>query len=320
MSSSEMRPARAPALRHFSREEIMAVEPRRLADALAAGLAMVSRGAAIAPIRGHIDMGAGAGTFLISGVLTELDLLTVKVINVRPGNADRGLERLQGSLTAFEASTGRPLATFDARSATEARTAACSAVSLRLLARADACVMAIFGTGPQAAAHLRAMTAERDFDEIRIVGRTDDSARRFALSHRAAKAVSAEAALSGAHVVVTATNSRTPLFAPALVDSGTHLAMVGSGSAAASEVEPELLARAAVIRVDHRPSCLQESGEIVAALRAGLVKEEAILELGEVVLGRAAGRTTRDEITVYKSVGNGTQDAALAALLLGIEP
>src|SRR6266567_7167377 len=100
---------------HFSREDIMAVEPTRVADALAAGLAMVSRGAAVAPVRGHIDLGDGAGTYLISGALTELDLLTVKVFNVRPANAARGLERLQGSLSVFESRTGRLLATMDAR-------------------------------------------------------------------------------------------------------------------------------------------------------------------------------------------------------------
>jgi ornithine cyclodeaminase/alanine dehydrogenase-like protein (mu-crystallin family) len=305
------------SLRHFSREEIMAVDPVRVADAMAVALGMVSRGAAVAPVRGHIDLGDGAGTFLISGVLTDVDLLSVKVINVRPGNVSRGLERLQGSLTIFESSTGRPLATLDARAATEARTSACSAVSLRFLARADARVLAIFGTGPQAAAHLRAMTAERDFDEIRIVGRDQDHAHRLAASH-GARAMTAADALRGAHVVVTATNSTQPLFAAAALEPGAHLAMVGSGSAAASEVEPQLLARAGAIRVDHRPSCLQEAGEIVGALRAGIIDEAAVRELGEVVLGRAPARTTPDEITVYKSVGNGTQDAALAAVLLGV--
>jgi ornithine cyclodeaminase/alanine dehydrogenase-like protein (mu-crystallin family) len=94
--------------------------------------------------------------------------------------------------------------------------------------------------------------------------------------------------------------------------------MVGSGNSAASEVEPQLLARAGAIRVDHRPSCLQEAGEIVGAVRAGLIDANAVRELGEVVIGRAPGRTSSEEITVYKSVGNGTQDAALAAVLLGM--
>ena len=296
----------------------MAIDPVRVADAMAAALAMVSRGAGVAPIRAHIDLGEGSGTFLISGGLTELDLLSVKVINVRPRNPDRGLERLQGSLTVFESTTGLPLATMDARAATEVRTAACSAVSLRLLARAGATVLTVFGTGPQAAAHLRAMTSEREFREIRIVGRNQKAARELAAQHAGAKAMAADDALRGAHVVVTATNSTSPLFPESAVEPGTHVVMVGSGSAAASEIEPQLLARAAAIRVDHRPTCLRESGEIVGALRAGLIDEPAIRELGEVVLGTARGRTSADDITVYKSVGNGTQDAALAALLLGI--
>ena len=305
-------------LRHFTREEIMAVDPAHVADAMAAALGMVSRGAAVAPIRAHIDLGGGAGTFLISGVLNELDLLTVKVINVRPQNPSRGLERLQGSLTVFESSTGLPLATMDARAATEARTSACSAVSLRLLARADATVLTIFGTGPQAAGHLRALTREREFADIRIVGRNTEAARALAAKHAGARPMAADEAVRGAHVIVTATNSTSALFPASAVESGTHIAMVGSGSATASEVEPQLLARAAAIRVDHRPTCLEESGEIVGALRAGLIDEAAVRELGEVVIGAAPGRTGPDDITIYKSVGNGTQDAALASLLLGI--
>jgi ornithine cyclodeaminase/alanine dehydrogenase-like protein (mu-crystallin family) len=306
--------------RHFSREEIMALDPARVADAMAAALAMVSRGAAVAPIRAHIDLGNGAGTFLISGALTELDLLTVKVINVRPNNPALGLERLQGALTVFESSTGRPLATLDALAATAARTAACSAVSLRLLARPDATVLTVFGTGPQAVAHLRAMTRERAFDEIRIVGRNQNAARDLAAQYAGARAVTPGEAMRGAHVVVTATNSTSALFPASAVEPGTHVAMVGSGSAAASEVEPQLLARAAAIRVDHRPTCLEESGEIAGAVRAGLIDPSEVRELGEVVLGVAPGRTSPDDITIYKSVGNGTQDAALAALLLEIGP
>jgi len=304
--------------RHFTREDIMAIDPAQIADAMAAALGMVSRGAAVAPIRAHIDLGGGAGTYLISGVLTELDLLSVKVINVRPQNPAQGLERLQGSLTVFESRTGRPLATLDALAATEARTAACSAVSLRLLARADATVLTIFGTGPQAAAHLRAMTCEREFSDIRIVGRNREAARALAARHAGARPMPADEAMRGTDVVVTATNSTTALFPSSAVKPGTHLAMVGSGSAAASEVELELLGRAAVIRVDHRPTCLEESGEITGALRAGLIDEASVRELGEVVIGTAPGRTSPAEITIYKSVGNGTQDAALAALLLGI--
>jgi len=305
-------------VKHFTREAIFALEPPEVADAMAAALGMVSSGSAIAPIRGHIDLGGGAGTFLISGALTELDLLTVKVINVRPDNPRRGLARLQGALTAFSLSTGEPLATLDARAATEVRTAACSAVSWRMLGRPEAAVLAIVGTGPQAAAHLRALTAEHDFAEVRIAGRTPDAARSLAASHPRAKAMPLLDALRGAEAIVTTTNSTTPLFPADAVARGAHLMLVGSGNAAASEVAPDLLGRVAAIRVDHRPTCLEESGEIVGALRAGLIQESDVRELGEVVLGTAPGRASADDITLYKSVSNGTQDAALAALLLGL--
>jgi ornithine cyclodeaminase/alanine dehydrogenase-like protein (mu-crystallin family) len=252
-------------------------------------------------VRAHIDLGGGAGTFLISGVLTGFDILSVKVINVRPDNASRGLPRLEGALTVFKASTGEPLATLDARAVTEARTAACSAVSMRLMAPRETRVLTVFGSGPQSSAHVRALTAERDFDEVRIVRRGQDG----------------RGALRGARAVVTATNAGSPLFAADGVEDGTHLMLVGSGSHAAAEVEPALLARASAICVDHRQSCLEESGEIVAAVRDGLIDPSSVHELGEVVLGRVPGRTAESDVTIYKSVGNGTQDAALAALLLG---
>ena len=287
-------------MKHFTRDDIFALEPRVVADAMAEALAMVARGAAVAPVRTHIDFGDGAGTFLISGALTELDLLTVKVINVRPHNPSRGLTRLQGGLMVFRAATGEPLATLDARAATEVRTAACSAVSFRHMARPDSTILVIFGSGPQAMAHRRALSAERDFGEVRMVGRGDDG----------------RAALAGADAVVTATNSVAPLFPSGAVREGVHLMCVGSGSPSAMEVEPELLARASAIRVDHRPSCLAESGEIVSAVASGLIDPADVRELGDVVLGAVHGRRDERDITVYKSVGNGTQDAALAGLLL----
>lgn len=288
-------------MRHFTRDEIDALNPREVADAMAHALEMVARGAAVAPVRTHIDLGEGAGTYLISGVLTELDLMTVKVISVRPKNPDSGLARLQGGLMAFKASTGEPLATLDAQAATEARTAACSAVSFRLLARPDSNALVIFGTGPQGKAHRRALRAEHEFRQVSMIGHKDD----------------ASDALSVADVIVTATNSTRPLFAAADVRPGTHVICVGSGNPAALEVEPGLLGRSSAIRVDHRQTCLEEAGEIVHAVQSGLIDEKDVLELGEVVLGRAAGRIDASDITVYKSVGNGTQDAALAALLLG---
>jgi len=287
-------------LRHFDADEVLGVDPRAVFDAVESALAMVSGGEAVAPVRAHVNLNDGADSYFISGALPVFDIFTVKVINVVPANARRGLERLQGSLTAFEISTGRPLATFDAQAATRVRTAACSAVSMRRLARPDADVLTVFGKGPQSEAHVRALTAEWEFREVRIVGRDDD----------------ATGALAGAGVVVGATNSTTPLFKASEVEPGTHVALVGTSSPSATEVEPELL-RGASVFVDHKPTCIAEAGEIVQAVHKRLIKAEDVHELGELILGRVGGRRSNSDITIYKSVGNGTQDAALAALLLG---
>ena len=147
---------------------------------------------------------------------------------------------------------------------------------------------------------MRALTAEWEFRDVRVIGRDDD----------------ATGALAGAGVVVGATNSTTPLFKASEVEPGTHVVLVGTANPSAVEVEPELLARASVF-VDHKPTCLGEAGEIVQALRAHLIDTGDVHELGELILGRVEGRRSDSDITIYKSVGNGTQDAALAALLLG---
>ncbi len=286
---------------------------------MASALAMVSRGTAVAPIRSHIDLGDGQGTYTIPGVLPEADIMTVKVISIRPANPGRGLRRLQGFVAAFEASTGRLIATLDSATATEVRTSACTALSIRLMARADADVLAVFGTGPQALAHLRTLRQVRTYREVRVVGRELASAQALAAQDPSLLPSTAADALRGAGVVVTATNSTGPVFEAIELDEGTHLALVGSGGPHQSEVHPQLLGRAEAIRVDHRPTCLAESGEIVDAVAAGVIGAEVVRELGEVVLGRVPGRLSTHGFTVYKSVGNGTQDAALAAILLGIK-
>ncbi len=288
-------------VRHFSAQDILGLDPRDVFDAVETAFAMVSSGDAVAPVRSHVALRDGADSYFISGALPAYDVFTVKVINVVPANAERGLERLQGSLAAFEISTGRPLATLDAPATTRVRTAAGSAVATRRLARPDADVLTVFGRGPQSEAHVRALTAEWEFREVRVVGRGDDVAR----------------ALDGAGVIVTATNSTTPLFKTSDVAPGTHLALVGSGSPTAVEVEPALLARAGTVFVDHRPTCIAEAGEIVQAMSAGEIKDDAVHEIGELILDRVPGRVDDAAITIYKSVGNGTQDAAVAALLLG---
>jgi ornithine cyclodeaminase len=305
------------AVPHFDRTAILKLPPRKVADAMATAFRLVTEGKAVNPARGDIDLGDLAATHLISGGFSSLDVLTVKVIHVRPQNPAEGLARLQGGLLAFSYRTGELLATIDATTATEVRTAACSALSVRLLAPAECRVMTVFGTAAQARGNVRAIRAEREIEEVRVVGRSPEHAKAFAAENDASVAGSAEEALDGAAIVVAATNSREPIFEAAEVDRGTHICAVGNGAHDAQELDPRLFGRCDGIYVDHMASCLREAGESIAALDARIVRREQVHELGELLTGHVSRRPSDESITCFKSVGHGTQDAAFAALLLG---
>lgn len=302
---------------HFDRAAISRIGPKAAADAMAITLGLVAEGKGVTPKRADINLGGDNGCFLISGALPSLDILTVKVINVRPGNPADGLGRLQGALSVFSCRTGQLVATIDSAAATELRTAACSALSVRLMARPESAVLTVFGTGPQARAHIAAIRIEREITEVRIVGHSPSSSAAFAAEVGGTPAGSVQAALDGADVVVAATNSHEPIFSADLVSPGTHVCAVGNGARNWMELDPALFARSEAIRVDNRAGCLVEAGELIAAIESGLIEEIAVQELGEVVLGRSPGRQSHDGITVFKSVGQGTQDAGLAAVLFG---
>ena len=302
---------------HFDREAILRFSPTSVANAMATAFSLVTKGQAVTPSRKDIDLGEGVGIFLISGGFSDLDILTVKVIHVRPDNPSVGLARLQGGLLAFSYRTGELLATIDAAAATEVRTAAGSALSVRLLAVPDASVLTVFGTAAQARGHITAIRAERPVREVRVVGRSAAGATALAAEVGGSVFDNTRDALAGAHIVVAATNSRTPIFPAQEVAPASHVCAVGNGAHDATELDPTLFGRCSGIFVDHLPSCLREAGELIAALDAGVVAPAKVRELGELVTGRVPGRPSAEAITCFKSVGHGTQDAAFAALLLG---
>jgi ornithine cyclodeaminase len=233
----------------------------------------------------------GAGTF------------SLKVVCVMPGNPARGLDAHQGVVALFDGETGVPSAIVDASALTEIRTAAVTAVATDALARADARVLAILGAGVQARAHLTALAGVREFAEIRA----------YAPTHRlegATACATAEEAVRGADVVVTATNSREPVVEDEWLDPGTHLNAIGASTPAAYEIEPTTFARATVF-ADSRESVAAEAGEYARAREQGLPAEVAA-ELGEVVSGSHPGRTDDAELTVFRSLGIAVEDLAAA--------
>lgn len=223
----------------------------------------------------------------------------LKEVCVFPENPKRGLDTHLGAVILHSGETGEPLAIVNAAAVTAIRTAAVSAVATKLLAREDASVLAIVGTGAQGKSHREAIPLVRNIREIRMCGRNDD----------------VEAAVRGADIIVTATNSREPVLKREWIGSGTHINAVGSSIAAARELDGATVAASSLF-VDRRESTTNESGDYLFALREGAIGTEHIRgEIGELLIGTVQGRTSDDEITLFKSLGLAVEDLTAAAFL-----
>jgi ornithine cyclodeaminase len=236
--------------------------------------------------------------------------LAVKLVTLFPHNRDRHTH--QAAIMVFDHENGTPLALMDGTSITALRTAAGSALATRLLAREDARVLAILGTGVQARSHVRALTRVRDFAVVRVAGRDRRKAEAVAEEVGGTSAASFEEAVRGADVVAATTHSDEPVVRREWLAPGTHVNSVGL-NARGREVDEATVADALVV-VESRDAALaplpsgapelQERGDRIHA------------ELGELVAGRRPGRSSPEEITLYRSVGVAVQDAAAAALVL----
>ncbi len=253
----------------------------------------------------------------------SLNVLAAKLLAVYPDNAAAGHPVHQALIATFDPATGTPTALMDGDAITAWRTAAGSALSTRLLARDDAAVLAVLGTGPQAHTHLRLVARVRDFREIRLAGR--DPAKVAAvvdalgdLDDLDVHACTVDEALDGADVVCGATSTVEPIIRADRVGDGVHIASVGYVPRG-REVDPRLYA-GALVAVEHRDTALAPypvgSNDLVDAVAAGTVDPGAVVELGELVAGTRPGRTDDGQRTIYKSVGVAVQDAAGAAVVL----
>lgn len=283
-------------------------------DALLAALAdafrQLSAGTASAPPR--------SGAFAAAGFLGAMPAhvpgvgLTVKLVSVFPDNHAHHLPSHQAMITVFDDATGVPLALMDGTRITTARTGAAAAVAADALARPDARVLAILGAGVQGGSHLAAFDRIRDFAEIRIASRTPEHATALAARHPRARAVgSFEEAVRGADVVCCCTDAREPILRASWLSPGAHVGSVGGSFG--PELPPELLAGRRVF-VEWRGAATNPSPAGAHELQGH--DPAAVVEIGEVLAGTAPGRTTTDEITVYKSTGHAVEDAAAARLVL----
>jgi ornithine cyclodeaminase len=248
----------------------------------------------------------------------ESPLYALKTVAVFPGNAAKGLDPHQGTVTLYDGTTGEVRAVMNASPITAIRTAAVSGVATRALAREDAHVLAIVGAGHQAYPHVEAMLEARPFDEIRVSSRTRESAERLAAKWPAARAVdSNEEAVQGADVICTVTQSAEPVLQYGWLAPGAHINAVGACFPHTRELDSETVARSSFF-TDRRESCENEAGDYIIPLKEGAISDEHIrAELGEVLAAAARGRTSPEEITVFESLGLAVEDLAAAEYLAG---
>ena len=244
----------------------------------------------------------------------EAPLWGLKSVVIAPGNAARGLDLHQGFVALFDGETGETRAIMNAGGITAVRTAAVTGVATRLLAREDARTLAILGAGLQGKANLEAMRAVRDFDRVVAWSRTPGRVAREL--DGVDEASSAEEAVRDADVVVTATSAPEPIVKREWLKQGAHVNAVGSSIPTTRELDTQTIVDAALF-VDRRESTVNEAGDFLFPQREGAIGADHIrAEIGELLIGAAAGRTSESELTVFKSLGLAVEDLAAAEHVL----
>jgi ornithine cyclodeaminase len=297
-----------------------------LIDALASAMADLSAGRASAPDRVAALVPERDG-FLTAmpGFAPSAGVLMSKLLTLFPHNAGTPLPTHQALIVVFDPDTGEPAALLDGTAITTARTGACSALSARLLAREDASVLAVLGTGEQARSHAAAMCRVRPIRQIRVAGRDRAKATALAGELSAELQVDAQAAatyaeaLDGADLAAATTHATDPVIRRAWLTPGVHVTSVGFNPDG-REIDDATVAEALVC-VESRQAALAPfpagSSDLLNPIRDGVITEEHVhAELGELIAGSKPGRSSRDQITLYKSVGVAVQDAAATALVV----
>jgi ornithine cyclodeaminase/alanine dehydrogenase-like protein (mu-crystallin family) len=254
-------------------------------------------------VRSVIKIDPPGGFLGLMPALTP-DGLGLKAVTFYPPNADRGIPTHMATIFLVDPETGAPLAIMDGTLITQMRTAAVSAAATRLLALLDAKTLAILGSGVQARSHAEALRLVRNFEEIRVWSPTREHAEQFA-KEIGAKPMSAEEAVRGADIVVTATNSKTPLLKGSWLKPGCHVNAIGACRPDWRELDDEAMSN--VVFVDSREGAMKESGDII------LSSAKIYAELGEALASKVPSRAS--ETTIFKSLGMAVEDIVAAMLV-----
>lgn len=290
-----------------------------LVDAAALSLVTLAQGEGHSPLRTSLPLVDGQ-LLTMPGRLPASRLAIVKLVTVVPGNAAIDLATIQGIVLAFDAETGTPVAQLDGPTLTAVRTAAISAAAARVLAPNDAPVMALLGAGAQAPWQVRAIASVRRLREVRVWAPTNRNRERVAemLSEELGITVRAvdrlERATTGAGVICCSTTASQPfLEAGYLTESPVLVVAIGAYRPDMSEVAPSVFARAGQVYVDDKTAVLQEGGDVLNAIGAGVIGEADVIPVGTFIADR---HRPANSVVVFKSVGSALEDAAITEALL----
>jgi ornithine cyclodeaminase len=277
------------------------------------------------PLRQIFTVGKDQMFGTMPGELAAFSTFGAKLVSVFADPQQPGRTRHQGVVVAYDGETGAVSCIADAEPITKIRTACATAAATDALARADAKVLAIFGTGVQAEAHLHALPLVRRFREILLWGQSSQRTRELAeqmskaLGQAIAPIADGQEAAERADVICTVTSSAQPILLGEWVKAGTHVNLVGSSYLGPVEVDTALVARSRYI-ADYRPGVLAQGAELAVARDAGVIDDaHVVCEIGDVLAGRVPGRENDSQVTIYKSLGHVVQDLAAAAYLRGRE-
>jgi ornithine cyclodeaminase/alanine dehydrogenase-like protein (mu-crystallin family) len=288
-------------------------------EAMKTAFVQLSNGEAIIPARLATDIpGKNATSLVMPAYLSESPYYTVKIVSVNYSNPQKGLPLLHSSVQVFDASKGNHVATLDGESITAIRTAASSGLATDLMAKKDATICAIFGTGIQAASHIKAIMEVREIKKFIVFSRNDETAANFCNSHskKVNCEIGSQQTLKEAEIICTTTPSQFPLIEFENIKSGSHLNVIGSHQPTMREVSSDIVIKSKII-VDQMKACKKEAGDLIIPMEEGQWSFEQVHgELGQVVAGEIPARESENEITLFKSVGNAIQDLAMVNLIL----
>ncbi|HYN10194.1 MAG TPA: ornithine cyclodeaminase family protein [Vicinamibacterales bacterium] len=308
----------------LTERDVRAVLPMPdLIEAMSGALAEYSARRVVQPVRTVLEVGSGAGFFAVMpAALDDPPVMGAKLVTVYNENHHRGLPSHLATIVVLDHATGELVALMDGRYITEARTAAVSAVSVKLLARPNARSLAIIGSGVQARSHLEAIRHVRALSEVRVWSPTARHREAFAAEMSSATGLpvrasaSASEAARDADIVVLATASVSPVVEDDAISAGAHICGVGACRPDQREMPTAIVARSRIF-VDSRAGALKEAGDILLPIRERAIDETHIAgELGELALGRVAGRQSDADLTIFKSLGMAVEDVVTARLVV----